>query len=302
MHGCLVKRDGTRIMSGGEASSEPTALPEIAEALQVVGLAQGEARTYLHLLRLGPSKVSRLAPYLDVSRSKVYQLLDDLAQKGFVSKTPERPTVYHPVAPDEAFEIGRETLTRRSQRLETVRSETLATLERLHRVDTDAEPTVWNKIETAPKIYEVIQRVVGRAERSVWVASNHEPTLSPGLPFVEEAWSVARKKLQKGTEVRALLGPNQAVFEHAPAWLLSETSRVRVLEIEETLHFLVADRREVVFWVEPEPARSIGAGENIAVQTDAESPVATHALLFERLWADAPRPPSDGTSGACAQT
>lgn len=261
-------------------------LPEAAEALKVVGMTEEEARLYLHLLQSGPSKVGTLAPYFDASRSKLYRLLDDLSRKGFVSKTPTRPTVYHPVFPEDAFEIGREKLDRRQELLDAVREEMLGLLRRLHR-GTEAIPaTTWDKIEGDGRIYEVIQRVIGDAQRSVWVASNHRVPRSPWLPFVREAWTEAKLQIEAGVEGRFVFGPESSELDHVPEWVFEKEDRVRVVEIDRPVHFLVADEEVVVFMVQMDLGGSSGQG-SVAVCTDTEGPVGAHVLLFKRLWEEA---------------
>ncbi|HLC32219.1 MAG TPA: helix-turn-helix domain-containing protein [Candidatus Nanoarchaeia archaeon] len=56
---------------------------EISTLLDI-GLTKGEARVYLALMRLGPTKTGRLASTAGVSSSKVYKILDRLEKKGLV--------------------------------------------------------------------------------------------------------------------------------------------------------------------------------------------------------------------------
>lgn len=55
------------------------------DRLVALGLTDGEARVFLSLLRLGPSKVGAVVKDSRVSYSKVYDVLDRLAAKGLVS-------------------------------------------------------------------------------------------------------------------------------------------------------------------------------------------------------------------------
>lgn len=270
---------------------EPGNLREIAEALEVLEMSVEEAEIYLYLLQAGPSKVGQLAPAFDVSRSKLYRLLDDLSRKGFVSKTPTRPTVYHPVSPQEAFEIGEKTLDRRHEYLSSVRDELLGPLQRLHKAVEAPETTDWTKVPGGEHIYEAIHRVVGEAERSLALAVNRDPAFSLGLPFVWEAWSEIQRVVDQGVEPRFLVGPPDRSFEDVPAWAL-ETDRTRAVDLGHPLHFVLVDEEVVVFWVEMAPARGTGSGENVAIETNAPPTVGTHAMLFERLWSQA-RPADD---------
>lgn len=269
--------------------TEPDDLSEIAKALEVLGLAEEEAFLFVHLLQTGPSKVGQLEPYFDVSRSKLYRLLDDLSRKGFVSKTPTRPTVYHPVLPDEAFDIGKERLDRRQEHLASVEERLLDPLQKLHRAEDRAEPTDWNKVEGAERIYEVVERVVAGAEDSIWTARTRSSSVSSLLPFVEEAWSAARRRIeQEAVDGRFLVGPDETTRRSLPGWVLEGRGcRTRVLEADRQLHFTLVDESELVFWVELAGCRSASGGEDVAVHTDARGVVDAYALLFEQLWTDA---------------
>lgn len=269
--------------------SVPDDLSEIAQALEVLGLTEEEALLFVYLLQAGPSKVGQLEPYFDVSRSKLYRLLDDLSRKGFVSKTPTRPTVYHPILPDEAFELGKERLDRRQEHLASVEDRLLDHLQKIHRVEGGAEPTEWNKVDGAERIYEVVERVVAGAEDSIWTGRTRSSSMSSLLPFVEEAWSAARRRIQEAdVEGHFLVGADEATRSSLPGWILEGRGcRTRVLEADRQLHFTLVDGSELVFWVELAGSRSASGGEDVAVHTDARGVVDAYALLFEQLWADA---------------
>lgn len=57
------------------------------DGLTTLGLTDGEARVYISLLKLGPSKVGAVVKDSRVSYSKVYDVLARLASKGLVSHT-----------------------------------------------------------------------------------------------------------------------------------------------------------------------------------------------------------------------
>jgi HTH-type transcriptional regulator, sugar sensing transcriptional regulator len=59
---------------------------ELEQALKEFGLTPGEAKVYLTLLQLGESHVGKIIKDSGISRSKVYDILERLKQKGVVSK------------------------------------------------------------------------------------------------------------------------------------------------------------------------------------------------------------------------
>ena len=62
--------------------------------LKKIGLTDGEIKTYLALLRIGKSSTGPIAKESQVSRSKLYSILDKLEKKGLVSHIEERKVMY----------------------------------------------------------------------------------------------------------------------------------------------------------------------------------------------------------------
>lgn len=55
------------------------------EQLTNLGLTQGEAKVYLAMIQIGPSKVGKIVEIAGVSQSKIYNVLDRLILKGLAS-------------------------------------------------------------------------------------------------------------------------------------------------------------------------------------------------------------------------
>ncbi len=86
-------------------------------ALAKIGLTPGESRVYLALLRLGPSKTGAIVREARVARSIVYQLLDNLMQKGLVSYVTEGKMKHYQAAdPQKIGEYLDEEETRLKKR------------------------------------------------------------------------------------------------------------------------------------------------------------------------------------------
>ena len=56
------------------------------EILQRIGLTRGESEVYITLLKTGNTSSGRLIKDSGVSRSKVYEVLERLKQKGLVTE------------------------------------------------------------------------------------------------------------------------------------------------------------------------------------------------------------------------
>jgi len=66
----------------------------VREALKKIGLSEGEINVYLALLELGCSASGKITQKSGVSGSKVYEVLDRLIAKGFVSKVVKNNVMY----------------------------------------------------------------------------------------------------------------------------------------------------------------------------------------------------------------
>lgn len=65
------------------------------------GFTEKEARVYLACLALGPSTVLKISRKADISRGSCYDLLEDMLDKGFVSKVHQaKHIIFAPVDPD----------------------------------------------------------------------------------------------------------------------------------------------------------------------------------------------------------
>jgi len=64
------------------------------QTLRKAGLTEGEARTYLALLKIGSSSTGPIIDETKISRSIIYQILDNLIDKGLVSYITKEKTKY----------------------------------------------------------------------------------------------------------------------------------------------------------------------------------------------------------------
>ena len=65
-----------------------------AQLLRKIGLTEGEVKVYLALLRLGETTVGAIGRESKVSKSKMYDILDKLIEKGFVGYIVKSGTKY----------------------------------------------------------------------------------------------------------------------------------------------------------------------------------------------------------------
>jgi len=84
-------------------------MPEIKQTLQDFGLTENEAEVYLILLKLGSSTASEILEKTSIHRINLYDILERLQEKGFVSFVMlGKRKAYEAVNPEKFLEIERE--------------------------------------------------------------------------------------------------------------------------------------------------------------------------------------------------
>ena len=98
--------------------------PELMDALKSIGLNLYERKLWVALLAKGTATAGELSSITNVPRSRTYDVLQSLAEKGFVVIQASKPLKYVAVPPEEALE-------RVKKRLEEKLKETIERIEKL---------------------------------------------------------------------------------------------------------------------------------------------------------------------------
>lgn len=77
---------------------------ETLDALEDIGLNMYERKIYAALISRGVSSAGELSEMTNVPRSRAYDVLESLAEKGFAIIKPSKPMQYVAVPPEEALE------------------------------------------------------------------------------------------------------------------------------------------------------------------------------------------------------
>ena len=97
-------------------------IERIISVLTSMGLNEYQASVMSHLLLLGETKATTLSKASNVPSARVYDVLNDLAKMGLITKKPGRPALYKTRPPTEVINLllamQRENLRRRLSTLE----------------------------------------------------------------------------------------------------------------------------------------------------------------------------------------
>jgi HTH-type transcriptional regulator, sugar sensing transcriptional regulator len=149
----------------------------LIHALQALGFTTYEAKAYRALLALGaPAKGYEIARAAGVPTSKIYETLKRLGEKGAVMVNTSQPVTYAPIP-------HRDLTARLRGRMEA----TLAAVEaELAAVPLGGEAGLTWTVSGADNILDLMQRLINRAERSLFAALWDEE-LRPLAPALEAA-------------------------------------------------------------------------------------------------------------------
>lgn len=83
---------------------------EVLDALKSIGLNLYERKIFVALLAKGVATAAEVSEIASVPRSRSYDILESLADKGFVMVQPSKPIKYVALAPKEALERTKQNL------------------------------------------------------------------------------------------------------------------------------------------------------------------------------------------------
>jgi sugar-specific transcriptional regulator TrmB len=101
------------------------------DALKSIGLNLYERKIFVAVLARGVATAGELSQIANVPRSRSYDILESLAEKGFVVVQPSKPIKYVALAPKDALERTKENLERRhdemKERIESLKGSAVIT-------------------------------------------------------------------------------------------------------------------------------------------------------------------------------
>lgn len=252
---------------------------ELPRSLTELGLSQNEARLYLALLRLSDGTAAQLARESGVPRPKVYEALGAMESRGFCTTVGDRVTRFRPVAPDVALrdwtrhrDHERAALAEREQAL----SETLIRLlPKPAAAATSQPPDYLEAVSGRTHTTEMLEEIIGRAERTVWML------MQPPWLQQRSRWNVAEAAaVRRGAQVRVIYSREAVRDRDRVDGLLRAGGECRVLS-EIPMKLLVRDGVEAL--VSLRDARS---GEQTITSVAMRHPDLAKplGLLFRQQW------------------
>ncbi|HUR68125.1 MAG TPA: helix-turn-helix domain-containing protein [Candidatus Thermoplasmatota archaeon] len=169
--------------------------PGIYDTLRQLGLTEYGSRCYVALLSLKSGEAAEVAEAAEVPRTKVYAVLKDLADSGWVVAGGGRPVVYRPAPPDERIAEAEKAIAQRA-------ADALRELSARFAMGAQMVPMTAYLLRGRTAIDAKTLEVISRAREELLL--NLGFVMEGEVPALVDA---LRKAQRRGVKLHLLLGP-----------------------------------------------------------------------------------------------
>ena len=257
---------------------------KVMDALKSIGLNLYERKLWVALLARGTSTAGELSEMTNVPRSRTYDVLQSLAEKGFVVIQTAKPIRYVAIPPEEALERAKVKIKERMQ-------------EMISRIDTLKESEIMEELnglfERGLKLvspeeltgalrgkYSVLQQIdsmLKSAKRNINIVTTPEGLSEIFTNYLDSL----RKAKERGVNIRIAVRADETCADAIRA--LSGLAEVRLLTDEIPLagRLFIVDGQEFIFGL----TKGVHATQDIAVWSKSEHAAADILEpLFNLVW------------------
>lgn len=272
---------------GGPAKSRVAELKvqDVIDRLTELGLDRDEATVYVHLRTMGPSKAADIATSLKEPRQKVYRLLQTLSDKGFVSSTLSRPTLFQAEAPETLFQHLFSNQEQRWEKLVKAQTEVLGALATMKPDAEGGMKSTFKLLHGRLEATRLMQQMVHDASSDFRAVCTHPENKAMG--DMQDIVEMAVRRAMQGVNVRIAMTTNGDLRNRVGSFLDTPNLGVRHLDGERAIRYAIVDDSRLLMWVAFDRSVRHNAPEDVALWTDAPDFVGTQSLLFDGLWRSA---------------
>ncbi len=260
---------------------------EAMDALKAIGLNLYERKLWVALLSRGVSTAGELAEISGVPRSRAYDILESLAEKGFVLIKPSKPMQYVAIEPKDAFERAKikimekaEDMTKRLDKLKS--SDIGKELERIYKEGLDIvnPEDMMSAIKGKHLMHQQLGSMLKKARKHVKIVAPVKTVKELALTH----GSKLKRLANKGVDVQIITSadPDDEVIKD-----LAKTLNIRNLRgIEEmeklTGSFVLVDGKQALISITPD---DVHASQHSSVWLNSEH-IAKNVLhpTFSAMW------------------
>ena len=266
-----------------------------AQLLDRLDLGEYEATALEQLLTIGRTTAPTLAEATDIPKARIYDVLSNLADRGFLKVVPGRPKEYQPKAPaeilDQAVENRRQAYQAERESIQSMREAFLETFEpRFAEADREITPT--------EELFWVVDvgEVSERETRTLYAdATEKVQVFTKSFEYLPAIESPLREAIDRGVGVQVLLVHADHLEEdNRPV----QRDRIEELAAIDGLEYRISESKLPVRGTLADPSMDYESGKALflveeediplhlrqAAVTENASFVAGMNRLFELIW------------------
>ncbi len=256
---------------------------KVMDALKSIGLNLYERKLWVALLSRGVSSAGELSEIAKIPRSRAYDVLESLAEKGFVIIQNAKPLRYVAVEPKEALERAKKRILQQAQemasKLDALKnSEVVKELERLYKEGIRVvEPgDLTGSIKGRHILYQQLEMLFKNARKYISIFAPPEM-----IKELHEAHGTLLKKLaSKGVDIRFLTHkPLETEFLEK----LRKIGEVRKINASKDRlgRFCLIDGKHIIVTLTDHKAHPL---QDTALWAGSEHAATTLEHMFNSLW------------------
>lgn len=260
----------------------------LLDALKQIGLNLYERKLWAALLGRGTSSAGELSSLAKVPHSRTYDVLESLAEKGFVMIQTTKPIKYVAIPPLEALERAKKKVRENAdvvaQRINQMQASSIAKeLEKIYKTGVQmVEPgEMTGSLKGRHMFNQQLETVMKGAKKKISIVTSESGLFDLNSKHGE----LLKKAAGKGVKVR-IAAPVTKENENAIA-ALKKFAEVRKLNKDTSGRFAVVDDSHVILSLTDD--KSVHPTQDFSLWTQSEH-VAGSLLgpMFECMWKDLP--------------
>jgi len=251
---------------------------QIINDLQTYGLTEDEARVFVTLIILGPSRASALAKKLGINRMKAYRTLKRLQRLGLVEAILKRPTEFVAIPPKKALDMLIEAAKKKVQEMESKKKHVIENYKRISSTQITEEPR-FRIIYGRRSVYNTLTKMFEESKEEINLVITPNGLYRFTFAGLDE---VLKKCSKRGIKIRILTEIYRQGIPIAKAFL--NFADIRHKKSLSKMRFIVVDNRETLTTVAMDDSTNIKTERDIGLWTNSKDYVATIKTFFQENW------------------
>jgi len=260
---------------------------KVMDALKGIGLNLYERKLWVALLARGTSTAGELSAIASVPRSRTYDILQSLAEKGFVAAQQSKPLKYVAMAPEESLERAKrkmeEDFKDTQERINDLKSSPV--LKELNEIFTKglklvAPEEFTGALKGRYSLHQQLTSMFKDADKKINILTTPE-----GLnELYEHHFDTLKKASDKGVDIKILTSNTEKSADAVKALGgFAEIRNVNDKELPVSGRFAVVDGKELIFSLTDQ--KTVHATQDLAMWSKSEH-AAKEVLepLFKLAW------------------